>query len=71
MEITLTFLPDGSVTVVVPQQGGLTFADAVARLKKLEKELGIAGLPLTFIGEPEQHTHDPATVSSHTHQQSR
>lgn len=57
MEITLLVAPDGKLVLTVENQGGLTFAQAKAKLVALKAQLQAEGLPVNFSDEVEQHIH--------------
>lgn len=57
IEIILVMAPDGQMQAAVPN--GATFEQAAPALKKLFAQLGVDGLPVVLLGEPEKHTHGP------------
>lgn len=57
IEIVLVMSPDGQLQAAIPN--GTTYERAAGALKKLFAQLGIDGLPVVMLGEPEQHRHPP------------
>lgn len=57
IEIVLVMAPDGQMQAAIPN--GTTFERAAPALKKLFAQLGLDGLPVVMLGEPEKHSHGP------------
>lgn len=57
VEVVLVMGPDGQMQAAIPS--GTTFERAAPALKKLFTQLGLDGLPVVMLGEPEQHNHGP------------
>lgn len=72
MELEVAFLPDGSVRVRVPDgQAGIDFEAAKRKIQQIQAELGAAGMPITWEGDIERHTHGPGATHTHTRAQAR
>jgi hypothetical protein len=52
----LMIAKNGDMAILVPQQDGIDYADAVRRLERVKAALGQA-VPITFQGGVERHVH--------------
>jgi hypothetical protein len=76
MQIRLIIGGDGSVAISVEKRDGLAFEDAKAKLQAFQEKCKVAGAPIEWGDDIEQHLHDATgqhvlanTGQAHNHHQ--